>query len=222
MRDLECRTPVARHVRCEAGSARGKTPRTIGFHVLRDGKLNATNAPKDGAASALRFWTGSGFVMPVLAPSRWRELASELGFREQRATDDEAHQRFKRRQGSSLEGSCLAIAGHAVPGRLAPEHPCDDPASSERSDEDRFANLELLPHIVSPSCGAGDRDPCHRVSIPVGGGARRAATPAVLLSFACIARPMPSPRAGICPISCEELPDELTDSSALFAGLPMN
>jgi len=79
MRDLECRTPVAPHVGCEAGSARGKTPRTIGFHILRDGKLNATNAPKDGAASALRFWTGSGFVMPVLAPSRWRELASELG-----------------------------------------------------------------------------------------------------------------------------------------------
>lgn len=207
MRDLECRTPVARHVRCEAGSARGKTPRTIGFHILRDGKLNATNAPKDGAASALRFlnWlrlrdaSSGAFTMARIGvrvgssglrfqgrTSALCALVAEL-FRDQRASDDEAHQRFKRRQGRSLEGSCLAIAGHAVPGRLGPEHPCDDPASSERSDEDRFANLELLPHIVSPSCGAGDRDPCHRVSVSVGGGARRAVTPAVFLSFACVA-----------------------------------
>ena len=57
--------------------------------------------------------------------------------------------------------------------RIAPEHPCDDPASSERSDEDGFANRELLPHIVSPSCGAGDRDPCHPVTLRGGSRPRR-------------------------------------------------
>jgi hypothetical protein len=79
-------------------------------------------------------------------------LAAELPG-DRRVADDETHQRLERCQGRLLEESDFAIARNAVERPLGPLHPCDDPAPSQRSNEDGVAYLELLRHNISLSYG---------------------------------------------------------------------
>ena len=107
---------------------------------------------------------------------------------DRRAVDDEAHQRLERRQGIGLEVSDLAITGDAVDRALGPMHPRDDAASSQRSNEDGVAHLEMLCHDVPLSDGGSLQE-----NLPAPLVEWRASALAVVSSSTPrIAQPMPS------------------------------